>query len=194
MKEILKFAKLLEAFKQIERTIPSFTGSKKRENDAEHSYELAMLAWYLIDAKKLKLDKTKVFQYALCHDLVEVHAGDTWFFSTDKKEIEGKILREKKAAIKLKKDFPAFESMHEMLHAYEERKDKESKFVYALDKIHPVIKVYLDSGNSWKKRKVSFEMLVNNKREKVNVSKEVEEIFEELVKILRKDRKKLFNK
>lgn len=192
MKDILKFSRLLETFKQVERATPSFTGSKRRENDAEHSYELAMLAWYLIDSQKLKLDKAKVLQYALCHDLIEVHAGDTWFFSKDKKEVSSKMLREKKAAAKLKKDFPQFKSLHEMIHTYEEREDKESRFVYALDKIHPIIKIYFDNGSVWKERKVSFEMLMEGKISKVAVSPEVKEIFDQLVKILKKNRKKLF--
>lgn len=192
MKDILKFAKLLEQFKQIERVIPSFVGSKRFENDAEHSYELAMFAWYIIDTRKLKLDKMKVFQYALAHDIVEVHAGDTWFYSTDKKEIEGKISREKRSAKKLKNDFSDFSDMHKTIEAYEERKDKESQFVYALDKIHPIIKIYRDGGSIWKKKKVSLEMLVENKTQKVAISPEVKILFDDLVRILKKNKKKLF--
>jgi putative hydrolase of HD superfamily len=192
MKDILKFSKLLEEFQQIERMIYAHAGSKRMEHDSEHSYELAMLAWYLIDTRKLKLDVSKVLRYALLHDIVEVYAGDTYNHSTDIKFVSSKAERERKAAAKLKKNFFEFKEMHRVIHTYEEMKDKESRFVYALDKVVPLIKLYLDGGRRWKELAVSFEMMIENKVPKVAGSPEVKEIFEELVKIIKKDKKKLF--
>jgi putative hydrolase of HD superfamily len=193
MKDTIKFIQLLEEFQKVERVMYSHVGSKRPEHDVEHSYELAMFAWYIIDAKKLKFNISKVLRYALLHDMVEVYAGDTFIHSTDKKLTGSKEAREKKAALKLKKNFPEFPAMHATIHDYEERKDKESRFVYVLDKILPLIKLYLDNGRKWKEKKVSFEMVVERKVNKVTVSPEGKELFDEVVEILRKNKKKLFD-
>lgn len=193
MKDILKFSKLLEEFQKVERAGMSRAGSNRNENDVEHSYELAMLAWYLIDSKKLKLNKEKVFKYALAHDLIEAYAGDTWLFSNDHKHVKSKAKREHNARIKLQKSFSEFNELHSVIESYEQRKDKESKFVYALDKIHPMIKQLLDNGRIWKRRRFDLDELIENKTSKVGISPEIKELFDELITILRKNRKHLFH-
>ncbi len=91
---ILDFTKLLNKFRAVKRIV--FTvGEGEPENDAEHSYQLAMLSWYIISAENLKLDKNLVIKYALVHDLVEVYAGDTYFYRSDKEEKDKKIERRK---------------------------------------------------------------------------------------------------
>jgi putative hydrolase of HD superfamily len=67
-------------------------GKYIQENDTEHSYNLAMTAWYLA-AYFPELDKNKLIRYALVHDLVEIHAGDTFAFG-DAKHIASKSERE----------------------------------------------------------------------------------------------------
>ena len=73
---VLQFCRLLMQFQAVERY---GTEAPKgfRENDAEHSYSLAMMSWYIISTAKLDLDLQKSIQYSLAHDLVEVYAGDT---------------------------------------------------------------------------------------------------------------------
>lgn len=77
---IINFTKLLNKFCDIERVIHS-NGGDRLENDVEHSYRLAMLAWYIISSNKLSLDLDLVIKYALVHDLVEVYAGDTYIYT-----------------------------------------------------------------------------------------------------------------
>ncbi len=87
---ILDFTRFLNSFRAIKRVI--FTvGDGEPENDSEHSYQLAMMAWYIISAENLKLDRNLVIKYALVHNLVEVYAGDTYFYRSDKEEKHKKI-------------------------------------------------------------------------------------------------------
>ena len=58
LKEILKYTKFLQEFYSIKRTV-RLIGTEEHESDAEHSWQLAMLAWYLIDTKKLTLNLEK---------------------------------------------------------------------------------------------------------------------------------------
>src|SRR4051812_27182979 len=76
MENLLKIAKLSKDFGEIRRKIV-FAKDSREENDAEHSFQLALLSWYIISSKSLPLNMEKAFKYALAHDLVEVYAGDT---------------------------------------------------------------------------------------------------------------------
>ena len=188
---IFDFIRLTHQFQKIERVI-LIGGSDRNENDLEHSYQLALLAWYIVEHEKLSLNKELTIKYALVHDLVEAYAGDTFIFSKDETHIKSKKEREEKAAEKLKKEFPKFKELHELIIGYEKREDPESRFVYALDKVIPLLNIYLDGGRTWKAHKVNLEMLLKNKSEKVEVSPEVKKIFDELVTLLKKEEKKLF--
>jgi putative hydrolase of HD superfamily len=152
-----------------------------------------MLAWYIVDSRKLSLDMNLVIQYALIHDLVEAYAGDTYIFAEDKNYVATKEEREQKAQEKLQKDFSEMESLHELIGKYEKREDDESKFVYALDKIHPIINIYLDKGRTWKHENLTFEKLFEYKKNQVKVSPEIEMYFRELMKLIQKDEKNLFS-
>ncbi len=189
--KIINFVKLTHKFQKVHRMI-LVPGKTRRENDMEHSYQLAMLAWYIKDAGNLNLDTDLLIKYALVHDLVEVYAGDTYFYTKDKDHASSKEKREKDAQKKLKRNFPEFKELHSLIEKYEQKNDKESKFIYALDKIIPILNIYIDKGRSWKKDKVTFDMLVEKKTKKVKASKEVEDIFKQILSILRKNKKELF--
>ena len=191
--KILGFVRLLNAFRQVRRTV-RVNSEERLENDVEHSYYLGMLAWYIATSHNLPLDKDLVLKYALVHDIVEVYAGDTYVFTTDAKKRDSKEAREKEAILQLQKEFPEFLDLHELIAGYEKREDDESHFVYALDKIQPVLNIYLDNGRTWKEKGVTIQMLVDFNKEKVALSPEVHSCFDELIGLLKKDEAKLFGK
>lgn len=190
--KIFDFVKFSHKFQQVSRVL-LVNGEDRKENDAEHSFQLVLLAWYLINGKGLDLDMEKIFMYAAAHDLVEVYAGDTYFYTDDLELKNSKKSREEEAACRIKDEFPEFSKLHEIIEKYENLDDEEARFVYALDKILPVINIYLDSGRSWKIEGVTYEML-RTKDEKVKKSKIINEIWVELVKILEKEKLELFKK
>jgi putative hydrolase of HD superfamily len=108
--KIFAYVRFLDEFRKIKRVIYN-TGEDRRENDTEHSYQLTMIAWYIVDAYKLDLDKDLVLQYCLVHDLVEVYAGDTYIYSQDKEYSESKTKRELDALLQIQKEFPEFPDM-----------------------------------------------------------------------------------
>ncbi len=191
LQKLLEFSKMLNELQAVERVI-RVPGSERWENDVEHSYSLAMLAWYIIETEKLALDRGKVFQYALAHDLVEVYAGDTYLFSADKKFLASKPERERLAAERLAVEFPEVPEMHAAIRGYVTKEDPESRFVYALDKIEPLIKLYLDGGRTWKEKGVTLEMAYESKKDKVALSPEIKKYFDEFMELLRKEEKQLF--
>lgn len=187
--KIIKFIEFTNKFRSIERVIII---NDKLENDAEHSYQLAMTAWYLIETEKLNLDRSKTLEYALIHDLVETYAGDTSVFHHDEEYFNSKGEREEKARKRITKEFPEFKSLGKLIEDYEKRENKEAKFIYALDKIIPAINIYLDSGRIWKRDNIGMEKFLDNRLDKVSFSPEVKEYFNEFVKILKKNKKDLF--
>lgn len=191
LQKLLGFAKILNELQKVERVI-RVPGGERWENDVEHSYSLAMLAWYIVESRHLALDKEKVFSYALAHDLVEVYAGDTYLYSEDKEFLASKPERERLAAERLAAEFPDVPVIHAAVRGYVTKEDPESRFVYALDKIEPVIKLYLDGGWTWKEKKVTLEMVYENKKDKVALSPEIKAYFDEFMGLLRKEEKSLF--
>lgn len=191
LKKLLSFAKLLGELQAVERVI-RVRGADRWENDVEHSYSLAMLAWYILDTEALPLDRDKVFRYALAHDLVEVYAGDTYLYSEDLALHASKPERERLAAERLAVEFPEVPELHAAIRGYVTKEDAESRFVYALDKIEPILKIYLDGGETWQKKGVTLEMLYESKKDKVALSPEIQPYFGELMALLRKEEKELF--
>ena len=188
---IIKFADILMRFREVERAT-FHRNSERNENDSEHSFSLVLLGWYINESYSLGLDTDKIIRYALVHDLVEVYAGDTYFYHTDASVHESKQEREEQAALQLRSEFPEFPQMHDLIAQYERREDEESRFVYALDKIEPVISIYLDNGRTWKKKSITIEMLTEMKRPKVAQNPKIAQIFEELILKLQDERNRLF--
>jgi putative hydrolase of HD superfamily len=191
LSKLQSFVNLMTAFAKVER-VYKFPGTERRENDQEHSYLLAMTAWYLIESNGLSLTLEKVLRYALAHDVVEVYAGDTYIYSTDEGQLSSKPAREEAAAEQLKTEYPEFKGLHMALTAYVRREETEARFVYALDKILPLLLIYSDGGRSWREHGVTLEMLVSNKTEKVAISPDIQPYFDDLVEILSNNEKEIF--
>lgn len=178
---LLEFQKLLVDFQSVERRL-HYPGTHKPENDTEHSYNLAMTAWYLSQYFPT-LDRDIVIRYALVHDLVEVHAGDTYAYG-DAKDLATKPEREAKALTKLKEDWHDFPEMTNLITDYESTNSDEVAFVYALDKIMPIMLIFLGEGYTWHKENIDFDKLHSTKLAKVARSPIVARYYDQLHKLL----------
>lgn len=183
IQRLLELQKLLQSFNEIDRRVHRRQGDEMRpENDTEHSYNLAMTAWYLAPHFP-ELDQDLLIRYALVHDLVEIHAGDTYIYGSHK-ELSTKVDREKQAAERLLKDWADFPEMHELIEKYETKANAEARFVYALDKIMPIMLIYNHEGYTWKKEGITTQQLHANKLDKVAISPEILGYYEQLHDLL----------
>lgn len=192
LQKLLSFVKLTQDFRGVERQI-TFRSSQVKENDTEHSFQLAIVAWYLVNSHGFELDTNKIVKYALVHDLVEVYAGDTPMNSKDEEYVKSKVAREKEAEERIAQEFSEFSELTDCIHAYEKKEDKESKFVYALDKLLPILSIYLDQGHAWKTENITLDMIIDTKTDKVSFSPEVKKYFDEIVEVLRQEKDNLFS-
>jgi 5'-deoxynucleotidase YfbR-like HD superfamily hydrolase len=191
LKSVLEIITFTNAFRSIDRDLFLIKQSRL-ENDVEHSFQLALLVWYLSEGTELK--KEKLLKYALAHDLVETYAGDSPPFSSTESHLQSKDGREQSALEKIESDFSSFSDLAQALHAYEEKKDPESRFVYVIDKIMPILNE-LTFGEIvyYKKNGVTFEKWKAWLKKKMeSVSFENSALIEELLIVLEKNKEGIF--
>jgi putative hydrolases of HD superfamily len=189
---LMKFAELMNKFRQIERTV-LIAGSDRRENDVEHSFQLAMCAWYIISVDKLSLNIDLAVRYGLIHDLVEVYAGDTLAYDKNPAAHASKAGREHEALEQIKKEFSEFPELTDYIAAYEQRNDEESRFVYALDKLIAPINIYMDGGRAWKQNNITLDIHYKYKKNKIKEHPKIEEYYEQLLTLFREHQESLFH-
>ncbi len=179
MDRLAELQQLIADFAKVER-VPHLADTGRRENDVEHSYGLAMTCWYLHDKIPAELDLSKILQYALSHDIVELHAGDTYAFDTE--AMKTKDARERDALVKLRADWPDFEAITQFAEGYMNRENEEAKFVKAVDKLLPVLMFELTNNpkKAWQDRNISLEKERENKVT-IHVSEKLSPYYEKLL-------------
>ena len=124
-------------------------GGSRRENTAEHSWHVAMMAMVLSDHAAAAIDTARVVELLLVHDLVEIDAGDT--FAYDKVGHETKIAREQAAAERIFGLLPDVQAtrLRALWDEYEASETPEARFALALDRLMPMLHNALSEGRAW---------------------------------------------
>lgn len=152
---IVEIDKLKNVFRQT-----TLIDESRRENDAEHSWHLAMMAIVLSEyANREDIDILRVMKMVTIHDLVEIYAGDT--FAYDSVDYCDKYEKEESAAIKIFALLPEDqgEELYNLWQEFEELKTDEAKFAAALDRIQPLLHNYYTNGGTWVKHGVTLEQV-----------------------------------
>lgn len=152
--ELIRWVRFTNEFRSIERLI-WFKGVKGRERNGEHTYQLVLVAWYLVSRRAKHLDLLRVILYAIVHDLPEIYAQDTPAFAgrlgtyTEVPTHADKKQREEAALRRIDREWGGIvPDIVEKIRAYEAQDDKESRFVYALDKLIAEINIFEDGGRT----------------------------------------------
>lgn len=138
------------------------TDQSRRENDAEHSWHLAIMAVLLqehaTDAKQL--DLVRVLKMLLIHDIVEIDAGDT--FAYDEVGLESKAEREEQAAQRIFALLPTDQEQefHDLWQEFEARETAEARYAAALDRLQPMLLNYYSEGAAWKQHGIRKEQVI----------------------------------
>lgn len=153
LKQQLEFILELDKMKSVIRQTYLANGTRK-ENDAEHSWHLALMCFTLAEYANEPIDVLKTMKMVLLHDVIEIDAGDTYAYDT--KENETKCVRELEAAGRI---FPILprdqaEEYRKLWDEFEEMKTPEARFANTLDKIQPVLLNNASKGKSWKEHEV----------------------------------------
>lgn len=155
----MAFVKEIDQLKKIGRqTYLSDFGRK--ENDAEHSWHLAMFCLILSEHANEKIDMLRVVSMVLIHDLVEIDAGDTYAY--DEIGNQSKREREEKAAERIFHILPEDQAvyMRQLWEEFEERVTMEAKFASTLDKIQPIMLNDASDGKAWMEHQVKLSQIL----------------------------------
>jgi putative hydrolase of HD superfamily len=182
LQDMIHFARLMLRLQSVVRAI-HLPGREAKENDAEHSYHLAMMGWYLNSGAGLGYNTDKLIRYALAHDLVEAYAGDV--SALDLEGRKHKRERESEALSRIESEFPEAADLTQAVRDYESLADEEAKFIYALDKLMPALMVYLDGGRTWHEEGQSLELIQYCQSRRIAVSEPVWALYSQLIEILR---------
>ena len=141
----------------------------RRENDAEHSWHIALMCMLFKDFAPQGTDVSRAVQMCIVHDLIEIYAGDT--FAYDVSGNQDKAEREAKAADKLFSQLPEnlakdFRTLWEEFDAME---TPDAKYAAAMDRLQPFLHNTLTEGHTWKEGKPSLDMV----EKRVGVAKEI---------------------
>ena len=150
----LAFALEIDKVKNIFRQT-SLSGKIRKENDAEHSWHMAVMAYLLREYANEKVDILKVMMMCLIHDVVEIDAGDTYCY--DEEGLKTQKEREEAAKIRIFSMLPV-EQAKEMMALFDEfeaYETPESKFAHAMDNLQPLILNNSNNGSDWKEHGVN---------------------------------------
>ena len=156
----MEFIVQIDQLKQILRQ-NVVIGTSRQENDAEHSWHLAVMAIMLSEYVEAKeMDVLKVIKMVLIHDLVEIDAGDT--FCYDEQANLDKEERENKAAEKLFSILPLDQAQDiwQLWREFEEVSSPEACFAACLDRLQPLLLNYHTNGHTWQKPGVTSEKVL----------------------------------
>ena len=143
---LMNLASFCNRFVNVNRALVYLDG--RFENDAEHSFHLALSAVELATTYFPELDAGLISQFSLVHDMPEVYVGDTWTFNISKEDRDKKELAEKVALERLLTELPPHTA--QLLGRYEKQQEPEARFVRMVDKIMPDIVAVLSNLNAFK--------------------------------------------
>lgn len=141
------------------------TDGSRREDSAEHSWHLAVMAILLSEYAHVKdIDLLRVLKMVLIHDLVEIDAGDTYCY--DEKANGDKAEREEKAAERIFGLLPEDQSKGFRLlwEEFEARKTPEARFAAALDRLQPLLNNNATKGRMWQEHQVKSRQVFERNR------------------------------
>ena len=180
LKKQLEFVYELDKLKSINRQTYIADGSK-HENDAEHSWHLALMCMLLSEHSNQEIDVLKTMSMVLIHDAVEVDAGDTYAY--DETGNLSKREREVKAAERIFNILPEEQGkkVRALWDEFEEKETPESKFANALDRLQPIILNHLTDGRAWREHGVKKSQVHNRNKNVGEASREFGELIDQII-------------
>ena len=176
----IEFIKEIDKIKYIQRRTKLFN-SDRNENDAEHSWHLAMMAMVLSEYSDVKIDLIKVIKMVLIHDVVEIDAGDTFIYDQNKSHDNSE--EELKAAKRIFGILPEKQAAEfiEIWTEFEMGTSNEAKFAKSMDRLEPLLQNISNKGGTWKEFGVKYNTVYEKKKTIKDGSKELWNYAEKLL-------------
>lgn len=180
LEQQLKFIVEIDKVKNIFRQTYLADGRRK-ENDAEHSWHIALMAYLLQEYAEEPVDVPKVMLMVLIHDLVEIDAGDTYAY--DSEGAKTKREREVKATERIFGILPEDQGayLRELWDEFEEYETADAKYAHLLDNFQPLLLNDASDGKSWKEHTVQKDQIYKRNEKIPETSAEVWKKMQDII-------------
>ena len=186
LKKQLAFALEIDKEKNVFRQT-HLSGHGRQENDAEHAWHMAIMAYLLREYANEEVDIARVMLMCLIHDIVEIDAGDTYAY--DEENLKTQKAREDAAKERIFSILPEDQKaeMTALFDEFEAYETAEARFAHSLDNLQPLLLNNSNEGGDWKEHQVSAEAVYGRQR-KTRLGSE--KLFEVIDRIIRENIRK----
>jgi len=152
----MEFIREIDKLKYIQRKTRLFN-SDRHENDAEHSWHLAMMVMVLAEYANEPVNVLRVIKMVLIHDIVEIDAGDTFLYDTVKNHTntDEELIAAHRIFGLLPEDL--CQDFTSLWIEFEDGLTADAKFAKAIDRLEPVLQNISNNGGTWTEYSVSFD-------------------------------------
>ncbi|MFW9965418.1 MAG: HD domain-containing protein [Candidatus Sifarchaeia archaeon] len=160
LQQQILFLREIDDLKQVLRQTV-LTKDRRQENDAEHSWHLAMLVIVLSEySNDLSLDVLRTVKMVLIHDIVEIDTGDT--FCYDAHDRTKKTEKEREAAYRIFSRLPEKQAKEliDLWEEFEAMDTSEAKFAASVDRLQPLLLNFYSEGHAWRKHGVTKSQVI----------------------------------
>ena len=181
LKKQLDFALEIDKEKNIFRQT-HLSGHGRNENDAEHAWHMAIMAYLLREYSNEPVDITRVMLMCLIHDVVEIDAGDTYAY--DAEGLKTQKAREEAAKERIYSLLPEDQKkeLAAVFDEFEESKTPESKFAHAMDNLQPLMLNNSNDGGDWREHGVSAKQVYGRQSRTKEGSEKLYEVTDQIIK------------
>ena len=158
------------------------SGHGRNENDAEHAWHMAIMAYRLREYSNEPVDAAKVMLMCLIHDIVEIDAGDTYAY--DEEGLKTQKAREDAAKERIFSLLPddQKEELTMIFNEFEASKTPESRFAHAIDNLQPLILNNSNDGSDWKEHGVSARQIYGRQGKTAEGSAKLFEVTDQIIR------------
>lgn len=181
IKKQLDFALEIDKEKNVFRQT-SISGKGRKENDAEHAWHMAIMAYLLREYSNREIDVAKTMLMCLIHDIVEIDAGDTYAYDEEGKKTQKE--REDAAKERIFSLLPEDQKQEltALFDEFEAGETAESRFARAMDNIQPLLLNDSNDGSDWREHHTSAKAVYGRHAVTKLGSEKIYEISEEIIK------------
>ena len=181
LKKQLAFALEIDKEKNIFRQT-HLSGHGRRENDAEHAWHMAIMAYLLREYANEEVDIGKVMLMCLIHDIVEIDAGDTYAY--DEENLKTQKAREDAAKERIFSILPEDQKteLTALFDEFEAYETAEARFSHSLDNLQPLLLNNSNEGGDWKEHQVTAEAVYGRQRKTRLGSEKLFEVTDRIIR------------
>ncbi|MBF1142201.1 MAG: HD domain-containing protein [[Eubacterium] sulci] len=180
MRKQIEFTLLMDKQKNIFRQ-NHLADNSRRENDAEHAWHMAVMAYLFREYANEDIDMSKVILMCLIHDVVEIEAGDTYAYDEEAKKSQRE--REEIAKKHIFGMLPSDQGreLEVLFDEFEAQETAEARFAKAMDNLQPVLLHEANGGGDWKEHGVTKEQIMRRQEKTRHGSEKLFEVIKDII-------------